>query len=209
MTDPFLSTAQLHDWLARIRCGDPAARAELLHRVGSRLERLVRPMLRSFPGGARWDQADAVLQNSLLRLLRALEEVRPASVREFFSLAATQMRRELFDLARHYQGPQDLGTQHETWPVATDCHAGSRGPARDVADSSHDTDGLERWIAFHHAVEELPAEEREVVSLLLYHGWTQTEIAALFQVSVRTVIRRWQSACLQLHALLGGRFPQA
>ncbi len=209
MIEPSLHTAQLHDWLDRMRRGDPAAREELLRRVGSRLERLARQMLRSFPGVARWEQVDDVLQNSLLRLLRALEEVRPTSVQEFFGLAAVQMRRELLDLARHYQGPQSLEAHQESWPVAVDCRAGSRGPAREVADRSHDTDDLERWTAFHHAVEALPAEEREVVSLMFYHGWTQAQIAALFQVSVRTVLRRWQAACRKLHTLLGGRFPQA
>src|SRR5262249_31686133 len=30
---------------------------------------------------------------------------------------------------------------------------------------------LERWAAFHEAVETLPAEQREVVGLTFYHGW--------------------------------------
>src|SRR5262249_4460895 len=68
---------------------------------------------------------------------------------------------------------------------------------------------LERWAAFHEAVETLPAEQREVVGLTFYHGWTQAEIAALFAVDERTVRRRWQAACVKLNEALGGDTPAA
>jgi RNA polymerase sigma factor (sigma-70 family) len=54
---------------------------------------------------------------------------------------------------------------------------------------------------------QLPVEEREVVSLTYYHGWTQAEVATLLQVTVRTVQRRWQSACLHLNRLVGENLP--
>jgi DNA-directed RNA polymerase specialized sigma24 family protein len=38
--------------------------------------------------------------------------------------------------------------------------------------------------------EQLPAQERGVVSLMFYHGWTQPQIAELFQVDQRTIRRR-------------------
>jgi RNA polymerase sigma factor (sigma-70 family) len=56
-------------------------------------------------------------------------------------------------------------------------------------------------------VECLPAEEREVVGLVFYHGWTQAKVAELFQVSERTVGRRWHSACLRLQQLLNSQLP--
>jgi RNA polymerase sigma factor (sigma-70 family) len=56
-------------------------------------------------------------------------------------------------------------------------------------------------------VARLPAEEREVMGLAFYHGWTQAQIAAIFHVSERTVARRWHSACLQLQTMLGGKLP--
>jgi hypothetical protein len=54
-------------------------------------------MLRGFPAVQRWADTRDVLQASLLRLLHALEEVRPSSSRDFFGLAAEQIRRELLD----------------------------------------------------------------------------------------------------------------
>src|SRR5262245_11894987 len=104
VTDLPLQTLQMHDWLDRMRAGDRAAREELLRAICGRLEQLARRRLRRFPSVRRWAETWDVLQSSLLRLLRALEQMRPASTRDLFNLAAVLMRRELLDLARHYAG---------------------------------------------------------------------------------------------------------
>jgi len=208
MPDLSLHTTLLHGWLDRMRAGDPTAREELLRATCNRLERLARKMLRGFPTVARWEETDDVLQSALIRLLRALEKVRPASVRDFFGLAATQMRRELLDLARHYQGPQGPGANHASLPGGP-ADGSSLPAAVDPPDRAEQDDNLEQWRAFHEQVEGLPAEEREVVSLVFYHGWTQAEIARLFEVTERTIRRYWQSACLKLSAALGEAVPEA
>jgi RNA polymerase sigma-70 factor (ECF subfamily) len=190
-------------WLDRMRAGDLAARDELLRGFCDRLERLARKMLRRFPGVQRWVQTDDVLQNALLRLLRALEQVRPNTTQAFFGLAAEQMRRELLDLARHFYGREGIGANHASASPCSD----SPGAA-DTPDAQADVPkDLDRWCAFHEGVEQLPAEEREVVGLIFYHGWTQSEVAALFQVHVRTVQRRWEAALVKLHHSLQAEDP--
>src|SRR5436305_216630 len=82
------SGTQLHLLLARMRAGDEAARNELFRHATGRLERLTRKMLHQFPGVRRWAETDDVLQNALIRLLRTLEAVRPATPRDFLGLAA-------------------------------------------------------------------------------------------------------------------------
>jgi RNA polymerase sigma-70 factor (ECF subfamily) len=201
---PTFSTTRLQGWLARARAGDAAARDELLRACWGRLERLARAMLGRFPGVRRWADTGDVLQAALLRLLRALEQVPVTSTRDFFGLAAEQMRRELLDLARHFYGPHGDGARQAGRVGPAD----SAGPGFEPADPAAASE-LERWAAFHAAVERLPAEEREVVGLTFYHGWTQAEIAELFQVDARTVRRRWQSACLRLNDELGGELPSA
>jgi DNA-directed RNA polymerase specialized sigma24 family protein len=42
-----------------------------------------------------------------------------------------------------------------------------------------------------------------VFGLTFYHGWTQSQIAELFQVSDRQVRRLWADACRQLQAAVG------
>src|SRR5207237_232028 len=131
---------------------------ELLRRAWRRLEQLACKMFRRFPSVRRWVDVDDVLQNAALRLLRALEQERPASTRGFFGLAAEQMRRELIDLARHFLGPQGEG--------ANLISKGNAERAEDSIDEPpdqrDDPRDLERWRTFHEAVERLPAEEREV-----------------------------------------------
>jgi RNA polymerase sigma-70 factor (ECF subfamily) len=188
--------------LERIRGGDLTARDELLRSISRRVERIARKMLRGFPNVHRWAETDDVLQNALLRLLRALEKIQPDSMRGFFGLAAQQIRRELLDLARHFYGPHGEGAHHST-QLPTD----SREAAPEPPERTDPPGDLEKWCEFHQEVENLPVEEREVVSLLFYHGWTQAEAAELLQVTVRTVQYRWQSALVKLHQRLNENTP--
>jgi RNA polymerase sigma factor (sigma-70 family) len=198
MDDPCVRTIHMLACLDRMRAGDGAARDELVRGFCERLERLARKMLRRFPGVQRWADTGDVLQNSLLRLLRALEEVRPTTTQAFFGLAAEQMRRELLDLVRHYYGRYGIGANHASRAALAD----PESPADDPPDLATDARELEKWCAFHEKVEQLPAAEREVVGLIFYHGWTQAEAAELFQVSVRTIQRRWEAALVKLHDTL-------
>jgi RNA polymerase sigma-70 factor (ECF subfamily) len=198
-----LKSVQLQLWFERMQAGDGSARDELLRATQERLEQLARRMLRKFPNVRRWTDSGDVFQGAVLRLLRSLEAVRPAGVRDFFNLAAVHIRRELLDLARHYGGPLGIGANH-----ASVGPGDSRGPAvPEAQDRGPDVAELERWAALHEAVESLPAEEREVFGLTFYHGWTQAQIAELFAVDERTVRRRWKAACLTLHHTLGGELP--
>jgi RNA polymerase sigma-70 factor (ECF subfamily) len=100
-----ISSDELNEWLGRLRGGDPGAKDRLTACAFQRLDCLARRMLRDFPRVARWEQASDVRQSALVRLNRALEQSPPATARDFLRLAACQIRRELIDLARHYQGP--------------------------------------------------------------------------------------------------------
>jgi RNA polymerase sigma factor (sigma-70 family) len=194
-------TTELHAWLERVQAGDQTARDDLLRGVADRLERLARKMLGRFPGVRRWADTGDVLQNACMRLLRALQEVRPASMRDFFGLAAEQMRRELLDLTRQVKRAR----RQEAVSADVPDSDGDVG-AGDPAAGDHDRD-LDLWERFHDGVQLLPAEEREVVSLIYYHGWSQPQVAELFQINERTVRRRWRSACMHLHDGQNGRRP--
>jgi RNA polymerase sigma factor (sigma-70 family) len=203
MAESLSSTSHLHGCLERIQSGDRAARDELLGHVYERLRRLARKMLKGFPGVGRWEQTDDVLQNALVRLLRALEDVRPASLREFFALTTEQLRRELLDLARRYFGPQGMGAHHASQAGGKD----GEHPGYERVDLSHEPSALADWTELHEQVGELPDDEREVVGLLFYQGLTQPESAAILSVTVRTVQRRWQAALLKLHRVFRGQWP--
>src|SRR4051794_28943822 len=91
------------DALAGEAPAEPIIRA-LLDRSVRRLHHLCAALLhRSYPRLARPPlnlETDELLGAVVERLLKALREVRPATVREFFALAGQHMRWELNDLAR-------------------------------------------------------------------------------------------------------------
>jgi RNA polymerase sigma factor (sigma-70 family) len=189
----------------RFRAGDPLAAAEILRAAEQRLLRLARRMLGQFPNVARWEEADDVVQKVRWRLLQGLQRIEPASVAAFYSLVAQQIRWVLLDLARHY------AALHANHASVAGLEGGSGHALPEPADSGcgpAPAEKLERWSAFHRAVEELPAEQREVFGLVFYHGWAQAEVAELFQVDERTVRRRWRAACLTLHDVLGENVPE-
>jgi RNA polymerase sigma factor (sigma-70 family) len=186
-----MRTASLHDLIDRHRAGDRRALDTLIRRTEHRLERLARKMHGSFPGVQPRTPWEDVLQNALIRLTRALEVATPASVRDYYRLAAEQLRRELLDLARALRRR----------PVVPLVDSDLPDP---VADRLAD---LDLWAALQEAVEHLPVDLREAFSLVFYHGWKQAEIAELLQVSTRQVRRQWAEACRVLHRAVGGRLP--
>jgi RNA polymerase sigma-70 factor (ECF subfamily) len=198
-----LNTPEFHRLLAGIRAGDPAARDALIRACHDRLERLARRMLRGFPNVRRWADTGDVFQNATMRLLRALDQMDVADTRGLFNLAATMIRRELIDLARHFNGPEGVGANHASHGPGDAARA-----VPDRPDPTTDPAKLERWTALHEAAERLPAEEREVFGLVFYHGWTQAQVGALLGIDPRTVRRRWAAACQVLHAALDGMLPE-
>lgn len=198
---------QFQIWIDRLQAGDPDARDELLRQACERLRRLTRKMLKGFSRVKRWELTDDVLQNALVRLWNALRDVTPRSARDFYALAALQVRRELIDLARQYYGPQGLGANQASNAETFD--SAHRTPCADVgkADLTLEPGRLAVWSEFHRRVDTLPAEEREVFDLLWYQELTQAEAALLLGISLATLKRRWLAARRRLHEALNGELP--
>ena len=185
----------LDEWIRRIQTGDREARNELLSAVDRRLKELASRMLSKYPTVKRYVETGDVYQTACMKLLTALEEVKPAGSREFFALAAVQIRRTLLDMARKYRTP---GRHFVDQPDPSGSNI-----RWEPAAPTPPADELERWERFHEAVEKLPADEREVVGLRFYHGWPDKRIAELLQVDERTVQRDWKSALGRLKQAVG------
>lgn len=197
------NASEFHELLQQFNRGDNQALDRLIHQSCRRLENLTSHMLRGYPALRRWVETGDVLQNSLVRLLRALEQVQPDSARHFLSLATLQIRRELVDLARHYFGPAGLAANQQSRGGGDS----ERRQAEELADLSHEPSTLAQWCELHEQLTSLPEKEREVVELLFYHGISQTDAAEVLGISVRTVQRHWHSALAILHRTLRGQWP--
>lgn len=199
------TTVRIERCLARLRTDDAAVRGELLEYARRRLELLAERMFTRFPRLHPHEETADLLQEAMLRLWRSLEEVGPTTVASFMGLAALQMRRALFDLARTHFGRERGGDQPNDRRIvsANNGHSFERHPA----DSTWSPDELACWSEFHQAADALPEPERTAFDLLYYHELLQPEVAELMQVSERQVRRYWQSARRELHRVLEGMLP--
>jgi RNA polymerase sigma-70 factor (ECF subfamily) len=138
--------------------------ATLLHRV---YPRLTQPPLNV--------QANELLGAVEQRLLIAVREAQPRTVRELFALANQHMRWELNDLARRLDD-QQAATElsDELVPAPAGSAAGLTPDGRRMLP----------------AIDELPEDEREVFDLVRIQGMTQAEAAHVLDVSEETVKRR-------------------
>lgn len=141
---PMRHTSELHKLLEQVRCGDPDACNRVIEHACDRLRKLTRKMLKGYPQVRRWAETDDVLQNALLRLHRSIAELRPESCRQFYGLAAVQIRRELLDFAKHFQGAHGIAAKHHS--------DGGRAAERKAADPL-EPETLEAWAHFHEQVD--------------------------------------------------------
>jgi RNA polymerase sigma factor (sigma-70 family) len=166
------------DELAGDSPAEPIVRA-LLDRSVRRLHLLCASMLyRSYPRLTQPPlnvQADELLGAITERLLKALREARPSTVRQLFALANQHMRWELNDLARRL----------DDQPAAVELREGLV-PSPVSSGSGLTPDGRRML----QAIGELPEEEREAFDLVRVQGMPQTEAAQVLGVSVATVKRR-------------------
>ena len=157
---------------------EPIVRA-LLDRSVQRLHLLCATLLyRSYPRLTQpplYVQADELLGAVTERLLKALREARPRTVRQLFALANQHMRWELNDLARRLDNQPAAVELNEELVAA---------PASSA--SGLTSDGLRML----QAIGALPEDEREAFDLVRIQGMTQVEAAELLGVAVVTVKRR-------------------
>ncbi len=181
--------------------GDDRAYDRLLARASDRLLGLARRMLRRYPHLQRWEQTDDVFQNAAIRLHRSLQNLRPDTVRGFLGLATVEIRRTLIDLIRHHFGPEGAAGKYRS-DFKGDPDDDKGGLLENEPDRHENLESLEVWSRFHEAMDQLPADEQEVMHLMWYGGIKQREVATLLGISLPTVKRRWYRARLRLQAVL-------
>ena len=137
-------------------------------------------------------QTDEMLSAVVERLLKALESVRPQTVRQFFALACQHMRWELNDVARRLDQQQAAVELHDSQVAAPG------------SSSTMLTSGGRRILA---AIDGLPEDEREAFDLVHVQGLSQPEAAEVLGISVRTVQRRLNRSLVFLSKELGDLRP--
>ena len=128
-------------------------------------------------------QPDEMLSAVVERLLKAMNSVRPQTVRQFFALVNQHMRWELNDLARRLdEQPNAVELQEGMVPAPASSDSALTPVGRRMLD----------------AIDKLPEDEREVFGLVRIQGLTQGEAAEILGVSAKTVQRRLNHSLLIL-----------
>jgi RNA polymerase sigma factor (sigma-70 family) len=162
-----------------------------LHLLCARLLRREYPRLTRGPLNL---QSEEVLSAVVERLLKAMRNVRPKTVRQFFALANQHMRWELNHLARRLDSGTRAAELHESWGERKRASESSIPPAPN----------LSRILT---AIDTLAEEEREVFDLVRLQGLSHPEAAQVVGISVKTVQRRLKRSLVLLSARLGDLSP--
>jgi RNA polymerase sigma factor (sigma-70 family) len=187
-------TDRLACCLERLAAGEKSARNEILEICDQRMRVLSHRLLGKFAKVRRWDNTDDVAQNAAIRLHRALADTVPDSPRGLMGLMATQIQRELLDLARKHAGPHSWASNHDTNAGQFDRDGVCRVDEAEATDGAEETIPLERWEEFHEAIEGLSGDLREVFRMVWYLGLDREAAAKAMGCSVRTLGRMWAEA---------------
>jgi RNA polymerase sigma-70 factor (ECF subfamily) len=183
------------DELAGDSPAEPIVRG-LLDRAVRRLHLLCATLLhRSYPRLTHPPlnlQVDELLGAVAERLLKAMRQVHPQNVRQFFALANQHMRWELNDLARRLDNQPPVAELREGSVPAPASSSSGLGP------------NGRRML---EAIENLPEDEREAFDLVRVQGMTQTEAAQVLGVAAVTVKRRLNRGLRLLTEKLGDLRP--
>lgn len=192
------TTQILQPILNRFVAGDKEAKRELVQMAYDRMLILARKILRSF--NSVDEETTAILHGSYTRIERALDAVKPKTIRDFLGLVALQIRRELLDLARAGKRTPDAG------PVGGGSES-SGGLDYEDTGAGADREGVQSDVLT--CIAKLPEAQREVVDMLFWMGLTQAEAAEIIGVHEDTVKRTWAKARVLLQECLKSYGPPA
>jgi RNA polymerase sigma factor (sigma-70 family) len=182
--------------ILKFNARDAGALNELLGLLYERLERLTRKMLgRRLE---RWEGSQDILQEACLKISRHLEAgPQIKSVTHFINVMGKRIGRTLSDMARHYFGPEGIATHHHTT-----LHPPGHGSAHDPARSPGPAiDGL-AWAEFWDTIDTWSEEDKTLVNLRYCVGFTETEVAALLNLTVDQVKHRMRRIRRKVGGLL-------
>ena len=137
---------------------------------------------------------DELLSAVVERLIKAMREAKPNSVRQYFALAGQHMRWELNDLARRLDSERIAGTIDENFIA-------------DMAPSDSQLSDLCKQI--FEEIDALPVERREVFELVRIQGLPVSDVARILNVTEVTVRRRLSRALSGLTSIFDDTSPKS
>lgn len=175
--------------LGQYLAGDQSAISQLIDRHSRRVRDYIRMMVKDR------DLADDILQETLIKVVRVIDEGRYTDSGKFLSWVLRIAHNQVIDYFRQQKQQKQLTEADAGYDVL--------GTLR-FAEPTVEDRMISEQIAtdLRNLVEELPAEQREVVKMRYYANLTFKEIAEATDVSVNTALGRMRYALINLRRMI-------
>lgn len=175
----------LNNYLA----GDCGAISQLIERYSRRVRDYIRMMVKDV------DVADDILQETLIKAVRFIDEGRYSDNGKFLSWVLRIAHNQVIDYFRQQKSARTMNESDAGYNVLGTMRFAEQNVEDKLINEQIQQD-VRRMIEF------LPDEQREVVMLRYYSGLSFQEIAEQTEVSINTALGRMRYALINLRKLI-------
>ena len=175
--------------LNRYLSGDRSAISQLIDRHSTRVRDYIRMMVRDR------DVADDILQETLIKVVRVIDEGRYADTGKFLSWVLRIAHNQVIDYFRSQKGSRTVSEADAGYNVLGTLRFAERTVEDRMVDEQIEAD-------VRRLIDCLPEEQREVVVMRYYAGMSFQEIAEQTEVSINTALGRMRYALINLRKMI-------
>ena len=175
--------------LNRYLSGDRSAISQLIDRHSTRVRDYIRMMVRDR------DVADDILQETLIKVVRVIDEGRYADTGKFLSWVLRIAHNQVIDYFRSQKGSRTVSEADAGYNVLGTLRFAERTVEDRMVDEQIEAD-------VRRLIDRLPEEQREVVVMRYYAGMSFQEIAEQTEVSINTALGRMRYALINLRKMI-------
>lgn len=169
--------------------GDSAAISQLIDRHSRRVRDYIRMMVKDA------DVADDVLQETLIKVVRVIDEGRYVDNGKFLSWVLRIAHNQVIDYFRSQKSAKTINESDAGYNMLGTLRFAERTVEDNIISEQIEAD-------VRRLVEHLPDEQREVVKLRYYSGLSFQEIADQTGVSINTALGRMRYALINLRKMI-------
>ena len=175
--------------LNRYLSGDCAAISQLIERHSRRVRDYIRMMVKDR------DVADDILQETLIKVVRVIDEGRYADTGKFLSWVLRIAHNQVIDYFRAQKSSRTVSESDAGYAMLGTLRFAERTVEDKMVSEQIEAD-IRRLIDF------LPEEQREVVRMRYYEGLSFKEIAEHTGVSINTALGRMRYALINMRQMI-------
>ena len=175
--------------LNRYLSGDRSAISQLIDRHSTRVRDYIRMMVRDR------DVADDILQETLIKVVRVIDEGRYVDTGKFLSWVLRIAHNRVLDYFRSQKSARTVTEADAGYNVLGSLRFAERTVEDRMVDEQIEAD-------VRSLIDKLPEEQREVVVMRYYAGMSFQEIADQTEVSINTALGRMRYALINLRKMI-------